>query len=94
MSTLHVVSDSIDSGGSHIQVSARADELGTRTEEVPANVSVLQDSKIAFNYRYLLDMFKAHKGKTMTMGIITPSSPGRFDVEDCTSVVMPMHIQW
>ncbi|MBI4338751.1 MAG: DNA polymerase III subunit beta, partial [Chloroflexi bacterium] len=77
-------------------VSARAEELGESTGEVPAKVEG-EESKIAFNSRYLQDVLGVLEKGSVVLETTGPSSPGVFrpaEASDYVHVVMPMFVQW
>ena len=78
-------------------VSAQSEELGDEQE----NMGILdiegEDNKIAFNSRYLVEIFSVLDKGQVAIETTTPSSPGVFkptDAEDYIHVVMPMFVQW
>ncbi len=77
-------------------VSARAEEIGDNVGELDAAVEG-QDSKVAFNSKYLTDVLSVVKQTQVALETTTPSSPGVIrPVGDDTYiyVVMPMFVQW
>lgn len=62
--------------------------------KLPVNIETKEESKIAFNYKYLCDAIKPFS--VCNLELNSPSSPGKFtgDVEGLTVVVMPMYVQW
>ena len=55
------------------------------------------ESKIAFNSRYLQEVLSVFERGQIALETTTPSSPGVFrpvDSEDYVHVVMPMFVQW
>jgi DNA polymerase-3 subunit beta len=77
-------------------VSARAEEIGDNVSELDASVEG-QDSKIAFNARYLTDVLGVVKQAQVALETTTPSSPGLVRPVGDDSylyVVMPMFVQW
>jgi DNA polymerase-3 subunit beta len=78
-----------------LTISAKADEVGDNQGKVDAEVEG-EDSKIAFNSRYLTDVLNALSGQ-VELQMTTPSSQGVFKPvgdEDYKHVVMPMFVQW
>ena len=80
-----------------MRVSAQSEELGDEQE----NMGILdiegEDNKIAFNSRYLVDIFSVLDKGHVAIETTTPSSPGVFkptEGEDYIHVVMPMFVQW
>ena len=55
------------------------------------------ESKVAFNSRFLLDVLGVFDSKDIILETNTPSSPGVFkslDHPGYTHVIMPMFVQW
>ncbi len=79
-----------------IQISARAEEIGDNEGSIEASVQG-EEAKIAFNSKYLMDVFSALEDDQVLMEVGTPSSPGVFKPTgdgNWTQVVMPMFVQW
>lgn len=79
-----------------IQISARAEEIGDNEGEIEAPIEG-QEAKIAFNSKYLMDIFNILEDDKVAIEVTTPSSPGVFrpaDDGDWVHVVMPMFVQW
>lgn len=79
-----------------ISVLARADEIGEQQGELDANVEG-EESKIAFNGRYLADALNAIDPGQVAIETTGPSSPGVFrptSNDNYVHVVMPMFVQW
>ncbi|MFQ5861184.1 MAG: DNA polymerase III subunit beta [Dehalococcoidia bacterium] len=77
-------------------VSSRAEELGEDQAEVDAKVEG-EETKIAFNSKYLLDVLGVMERGEVVLETSSPSSPGVFrlpDSEVYVHVVMPMFVQW
>lgn len=84
------------SSSGKIGVSARAEEIGDNEGSVEAVIEG-EEAKIAFNSKYLMDVFGALQDEQVLLDVDTPSSPGVFrPVEEgnWTQVVMPMFVQW
>lgn len=84
-----------------LTVSARADEAGNYSAysaEIDASVAYTRESssKIAFNYRYLLDALAALPGETVSIGTDSPTAAALFTSpgHDGCYVIMPGQIQW
>lgn len=78
-------------------ISASSDEVGNNQDEVDAEVLEGEESKIAFNSRYLQDALAVLEKGKVVMETTTPSAPGVFkpiDSDDYIHVVMPMFVQW
>ncbi len=89
-------------GGSadqHITLTARAEELGNHRGRVDASIEG-EDSRIAYNVRYLQDVLQVVSGATagaIAMETSGPSNPGVFRVvgrDNYVHVLMPMFVQW
>jgi len=79
-----------------IVLSARAEEVGENTGEVDCKVEG-EESKIAFNSRYLADVLGVLHTENVALETTSPSSPGvirPIDDEQYIHVVMPMFVQW
>ena len=77
-------------------ISARAEEMGDNQDDVDT-VMEGEESKIAFNSKYLLDVLQVMERGEVALETSTPSSPGVFKPVDSDSyvhVVMPMFVQW
>lgn len=83
-------------------VSARAEELGEDTGEIDVTVQG-DESKIAFNTRYLKEVLEAisesapDADKQVALEITNPSSPGVFrpiGEDNYLHVIMPMFVSW
>ncbi|MBN1370291.1 MAG: DNA polymerase III subunit beta [Dehalococcoidaceae bacterium] len=83
-------------------VSARAEELGEDTGDIDVTVQG-DESKIAFNTRYLKEVLEAiseaqsDAEKQVALEITNPSSPGVFkpiDEDNYLHVIMPMFVSW
>ncbi|MGA0275541.1 MAG: DNA polymerase III subunit beta, partial [Dehalococcoidia bacterium] len=79
-----------------VKVIARAEEVGANENEVEALVEG-DETKIAFNSKFLSDVLNVIEGDDVKLETTTPSSPGVFRSpkhENYTHVVMPMFVQW
>ncbi|MFO8011336.1 MAG: DNA polymerase III subunit beta [Dehalococcoidia bacterium] len=79
-----------------IDISARAEELGDNEDSIEASVEG-EGAKIAFNSKYLMDVFGALSEEQVLMEVTTSSSPGVFrpvEGERWLQVIMPMFVQW
>jgi DNA polymerase-3 subunit beta len=79
-----------------VRISARAEEMGENQDEINTSIEG-EESKIAFNNKYLLDVLNAFERGEVALETTTSSSPGVF--KSTTSdryvhVVMPMFVQW
>ena len=95
---LHI--DGTDEEGAHIRLTARAEELGNHKRNVSAAVEG-DDSRIAYNVRYLEDIIGVARGGSeaseVAMETSGPSNPGVFKIvgrERYVHVLMPMFVQW
>jgi DNA polymerase-3 subunit beta len=83
-------------GSGKIAISARAEEVGDNLGEVDASVEG-DESKIAFNSKYLTDVLGVLSEDEVALETTTSSSPGVLrpvGTEDYIHVVMPMFVQW
>ncbi len=79
-----------------LQVFARAEEIGEQQGEIDAKVEG-EESKIAFNGRYLADVLNVLDPGEVALETTGPSSPGVFRPvgnDRYVHVVMPMFVQW
>ena len=77
-------------------ISARAEEIGDNQDEIEIAIQG-EESKIAFNSKYLLDVLSVMERGEAVLETTTPSSPGVFKLTGSDSyvhVVMPMFVQW
>ena len=92
---VHATGESGGAGG-RLSVSSRADELGDNQGEIDAKVEG-QESKIAFNSKYLADVLDVLGKGEVALETTTSSSPGvlrPLNNDGYTHVVMPMFVQW
>lgn len=78
-----------------IVVSANSPSVGQNTVEVEAKVSG-EENEIAFNVRYLLDLFSNVEDETMVFEMTGPLNPGVFKIQNDTSflhIIMPIRVQ-
>ncbi len=79
-----------------VAISSRAEEMGDNTGVVVAKVDG-EESKIAFNARFLTDVLNVMRGDDVIVETTTPSSPGLFRSDTLAGyshVIMPMYVQW
>ncbi len=79
-----------------LTVSARSEEIGDDVGELDASIEG-EESKIAFNGKYLTDVLDKLQEKEVAVETTNPSSPGVIrpvGVENYIYVVMPMFVQW
>ena len=79
-----------------ITISARSEELGDDVGEIDAAVEG-EETKIAFNGKYIIDVLSVLREKQVVLETTNPSSPGVIrpvGVDNYTHVVMPMFVQW
>ena len=77
-------------------LSARAEEMGDNEDELDTIIEG-DESKIAFNSKYLLDVLSVMERGEVSLETSTPSSPGVFKAigsDSYVHVVMPMFVQW
>ena len=79
-----------------VRISARAEEMGEYQDEINTTIEG-DESKIAFNSKYLVDVLNALERGEVALETTTSSSPGVFkptNSEHYIHVVMPMFVQW
>ncbi len=79
-----------------VVLSARAEEVGDNVGEIDALVEG-EESKIAFNSKYLSDVLAVLRQDRVALETTSPSSPGVIrpvGAENYIHVVMPMFVQW
>jgi len=79
----------------HITVSSQSSSVGENTVDVDAKLSG-EENEIAFNARYLLDLFANVQTKDMVFEMTGPLNPGVFKIKDDTSflhLIMPIRVQ-
>jgi DNA polymerase-3 subunit beta len=79
-----------------LAVSARSEEVGDDVGEIDATVEG-DESKIAFNGKYLSDVLSVLHESQVALEITNPSSPGLIrpvGSDNYTHVIMPMFVQW
>ena len=83
-------------GAGKIDISARAEEIGDNLGEIDAKVEG-EESKIAFNSKYLTDVLGVIPEEEVALETSSPSSPGVIrpvGKDNYLHVVMPMFVQW
>lgn len=83
-------------GTAKIAISARAEEVGDNLGEIDAAVEG-EETKIAFNSKYLTDVLGVITEEEVALEATTSSSPGvirPIGKENYVHVVMPMFVQW
>lgn len=86
-------------GGAGISITSRAEELGDHQGEISGVLEgdVDDDSKIAFNSKYLAEVLDVLSEEEISFEMANPSSPGvvkSVGKQDYTHVIMPMFVQW
>ena len=84
-------------GKPKLQVSATSEELGNNREGIIPSEVEGDESKIAFNHRYMQDAIAAVSDGGLIIETTTSSSPAVFKPKDgdkTLQVVMPMFVQW
>ncbi|MFB0559557.1 MAG: DNA polymerase III subunit beta [Dehalococcoidales bacterium] len=79
-----------------LTISARSEEVGDDVGDIDAVVEG-EESKIAFNGRYLTDVLSVLRESQVALETTNPSSPGvvrPVGVDNYIHVVMPMFVQW
>ena len=83
--------------GGQLRVSARSEEVGDNLDELDIEQMEGDESKIAFNVRYLQEIVNVLGRGKVALEVTNSSSPGVFrpaDSEQYVHVVMPMYVQW
>ena len=91
-----IVSPGEGDGPGSVKIISRAEEVGSNENELDASVEG-DESKVAFNSKFLMDVLNVLSGDNVDIETTTPSSPGVFRSakhEGYTHVVMPMFVQW
>ena len=88
-----------DEDGGKLSISSRAEEVGDNQGDIDGVVEgdVDDDSKIAFNNKYLAEVLDVLGEGEVAFEMTSPSSPGVVrapDKDGYTHVVMPMFVQW
>lgn len=79
-----------------ITFSARSEEVGDNEGTIEALIQG-DEARIAFNSKYLMDVFSVLEDERVALETTNPSSPGVFrpvGEGDWVQVVMPMFVQW
>jgi DNA polymerase-3 subunit beta len=85
-----------DGAPGKLSISSRADEVGDNEGEVDAQVEG-DESKIAFNSKYLTEVLDVLNDGEIALETTSPSSPGVLKAvgnDEYIHVVMPMFVQW
>jgi len=91
-----IVNPGSDGEAGSVKIISRAEEVGSNENELDASVEG-EESKVAFNSKFLMDVLNVMSGDDVDIETTTPSSPGVFRSakhEGYTHVVMPMFVQW
>jgi DNA polymerase-3 subunit beta len=91
-----VVAPGAEATPGKVTVSARSEEIGDDVGEIDAMVEG-DESKIAFNGKYLTDVLGVLGEAQVALETTNPSSPGVLKpvgVDNYIHVVMPMFVQW
>ncbi len=83
--------------GGQLRVSARSEEVGDNLDELDIEQMEGDESKIAFNVRYLQEIVNVLGRGKVALEVTNSSSPGVFRPADSAQyvhVVMPMYVQW
>ena len=79
-----------------VTISARSEEIGEDVGEIDAVIDG-EESKIAFNGKYLIDVLGVFRESQVALETTTPSSPGVIrpvGADNYIHVIMPMFVQW
>ncbi len=93
---MHLMPAASDDEPPKVEISARSEEVGDNQDVVDLDDIEGEESKIAFNSRYLLDVLSVLEKGKVALETTTSSSPGVFkptDSEEYIPVVMPMFVQ-
>ncbi len=85
-----------DGQGGEVKVQSRAEEVGNNEGVIQADVEG-DESRVAFNSKFLTDVLAVLGGDDVTLETTTSSSPGVLRASNhqgYTHVVMPMFVQW
>ena len=85
-----------DNSSGRISISSRAEELGDNQGEIDATLEG-EESKIAFNSKYLSEVLDVLGGGEVVIETTSSSSPGvirPLNNDGYVHVVMPMFVQW
>ncbi len=91
-----VISTGGDLTPGKLTVSARSEEIGDDIGEIDGIVDG-EETKIAFNGKYLIDVLSVLREQKVALETTNPSSPGVIrpeGVDNYIHVVMPMFVQW
>lgn len=91
-----IVSPGDDDSAGVVKIISRAEEVGSNENELDASVEG-DETKVAFNSKFLMDVLNVMRGDSVDLETTTPSSPGVFRSakhDGYTHVVMPMFVQW
>ena len=86
----------IETSDDGMTVSSRAEEVGNNEGRLDAQIEG-EESKIAFNSKYLMEVLDVLGSGQVALETSSPSSPGvlrSVDREGYVHVVMPMFVQW
>jgi len=91
-----VITPGEESSPGKITITARAEEVGDNEGKIEAMIEG-KEAKIAFNSKYLMDLFGVLDDKKVALETTNPSSPGVFRPAgdgEWVQVIMPMFVQW
>jgi DNA polymerase-3 subunit beta len=91
-----MVTPGTEAGPGKLSISARSEEIGDDVGEIDATIEG-DETKIAFNGKYLTDVLNVLKESQVALEVTNPSSPGLLrpvGSDTYLHVVMPMFIQW
>ena len=94
---VEVVPEDTGTSAGKALISARSEDVGDNNDRIDVESIEGDESKIAFNSRYLQEVLSVFERGQIALETTTPSSPGVFrpvDSEDYVHVVMPMFVQW
>ena len=94
---VEVIPEDNGSPGGKALISAKSEDVGDNNDQINVESIEGDESKIAFNSRYLQEVLAVFERGQIALETTTPSSPGVFrpvGSEDYVHVVMPMFVQW
>ena len=80
-----------------VLISAEAEEIGSNQGQVDIDSMEGEDTKIAFNSRYLTELLTILEPEQVTLSTTVPTAPGVFstgDLDGYRHIIMPMFVQW
>ena len=94
---MHLTPSEQENVGGKLLITAHSEEVGDDEDELDLSHMEGEESKIAFNSRYLLDILGVLDKGQLALETTTSSSPGVFkpaEGDEFIYVAMPMFVQW